>query len=56
MLIDFKSDRISGNVEQLTDRYRPQLELYKKALKRCFGLECARASLYFIDADMRVDV
>ena len=35
--------------EEIALRYRPQLELYREALKKCFGLECESGSLYLLD-------
>jgi len=55
VLLDFKSDRVS-DIDDLTNRYRPQLELYKKALKKCFGVKCRRASIYYLDKNMEVEI
>lgn len=56
VLVDFKSDDTSRGIDALTEKYRPQLEIYKMALKKCFGYECKRASIYYLDSQQRVDV
>lgn len=38
-----------SSCEEIALRYRPQLELYREALKKCFGLECESGSLYLLD-------
>ncbi len=56
VLVDFKSDNTSCGVDVLTQKYRPQLETYKTALEKCFGHRCIRASIYYLDSDLRVDI
>lgn len=56
VLLDFKSDRVHNNISELRQKYLPQLELYRKALRKCFNLECARSSLYLLDIGCEVEI
>ena len=45
ILLDYKSDRIYDE-EELKERYRIQLQLYKIALERALGLPVAETYIY----------
>lgn len=45
VLLDYKTDRVK-NGEELADRYRDQLDLYKVALEETLGLPVREVSLY----------
>lgn len=47
-LIDYKSDRISGSVEELVRLYAPQVAIYRNQWAKLTG-EKTRAGLYFIN-------
>jgi len=61
-VIDYKSDRFSGPVEELlqkkTDFYRPQLAAYKRIAARLAGLDITRVTgkLFFLDVHRIVEV
>ena len=44
-IIDFKTDRVP-NEEELCERYKEQMTIYKKAAEECFGLQNVTVSLY----------
>lgn len=56
VIVDFKTDRIFGDLEQKTENYRPQLTAYAKALGRIYGLPVRETILYFFDAGSSVRV
>ena len=53
-IIDYKTDRIhEGNtVEQASERHRPQLEAYRKALSKIIGLEETSITLKLLFTDV----
>ncbi len=44
-IIDYKTDKVKTE-EELCDKYRQQMRVYKKAAKECFGLEEVNVTLY----------
>lgn len=44
-IIDYKTDRVE-NEDELIERYRSQMSVYKKAAEECFGLENVKVTLY----------
>ena len=44
-IIDFKTDRVSCE-DELCERYKEQMTIYKKAAEECFGLQNVTVSLY----------
>ncbi len=48
-LLDFKTDRVKGgNVEEKVKQYRPQLELYSRAISAIYRKPVTRSWLYFL--------
>ncbi|MFO1477680.1 MAG: PD-(D/E)XK nuclease family protein [Verrucomicrobiota bacterium] len=48
-VLDFKTDRVQeAELESRTAHYRPQLELYARALERIYGRPVRQRSLYFL--------
>ena len=45
VIVDYKTDRVSSK-QQLAERYRPQLDVYKKAVRECLGYEIKQTVLY----------
>ncbi|HPZ00366.1 MAG TPA: PD-(D/E)XK nuclease family protein, partial [Clostridiales bacterium] len=45
VILDYKTDRVT-TPEQLTERYKDQLQTYRKALSRCMGKEVKEAYLF----------
>ncbi len=54
VIVDFKTDRISGNLEEKAARYTPQLAAYAAALSRIFARPVRESILYFFDCDSAV--
>ncbi len=44
-IVDYKTDRVSS-AEELCERYKEQMKIYKMAAEECFGLENVTVSLY----------
>jgi len=45
VLLDYKTDRVES-MAVLVERYREQLRLYRRAMRRCFGMEVAQTLIY----------
>lgn len=56
VVVDYKTDRIMGNLDQKVKHYSPQLELYARGLKELTGKEVSEGVLYFLDTDEAVRV
>lgn len=56
-VVDFKTDRVTeATVRFRADQYRPQLETYKKALRRIWKKDVKKTVLYFLRAGLEVDL
>ena len=56
-VVDFKTDfATSENLQQLVDRYRPQVETYAGAMERIYGKSVKAAYLYFFHMDIFVEI
>lgn len=44
-IVDYKTDRVT-TAEELCEKYREQMKMYKKAAEECFGLQNVTISLY----------
>ena len=44
-IIDYKTDRVD-TLEELCERYKEQMSIYKKAAEECFGLQNITVTLY----------
>lgn len=49
VIVDYKSDKIDGNLEALVNYYKPQVEMYRDLWEKITGEEVKEAGLYFID-------
>jgi len=57
VLVDYKSDYVGEKgVKTLKDRYKVQLDIYRKALEKSFGIEVSESYLYLFDVDECVDM
>lgn len=57
VIVDFKSDRIGSKmIGQRVDLYRPQINLYARALERITGKKVVEKHLYFFAHDMSVSI
>ncbi len=55
VLIDYKSDNVT-DVEVFKTRYRPQIDIYSKALTECTGYEVAERYLYSFKLNQFIEV
>ena len=44
-IVDYKTDRVESE-EELCDRYKEQMRIYKKAAEECFGMQNVAITLY----------
>ena len=44
-IVDYKTDRVNS-AEELCEKYREQMKMYKKAAEECFGLQNVTITLY----------
>ncbi|MGI6577079.1 MAG: helicase-exonuclease AddAB subunit AddA [Eubacteriales bacterium] len=57
VIVDFKSDRISSNMlQKRAMSYRPQIELYSRALERITSKRVKEKNLYFFAIDQVVQI
>ena len=54
VIVDFKTDRIHGDLAEKAARYTPQVRAYATALSRIYSLPVRACMLYFFDADQAV--
>ena len=54
-IIDYKTDRVD-TAEELCDRYREQMRVYKVAAEQCFGLENVTVTLYSFGLSKEISV
>ena len=54
-IIDYKTDRVE-TPEELCDRYREQMRVYKAAAEQCFGLENVTVTLYSFSFSKEISV
>lgn len=55
-IIDYKTDKVKTE-EELAEKYRQQMKIYKRAAKECFGLENVNVTLYSfgLSKEIRLD-
>ncbi len=56
VLVDYKTDRIIKNTDELRDKYKIQLELYKEALEKNTGKRVKECLIYSIDWGETINV
>lgn len=56
VIVDFKTDRTAGRLEEKTADYAPQLSAYALALSRIYGQPVKAKYLYFFDAGQAVEL
>lgn len=54
-IIDYKTDKVKTE-EELCDKYRQQMRVYKKAAEECFGLESVTVTLYSFSLSKEISV
>ncbi len=56
VFVDYKSDKIDGNMDSLIDCYKPQVEMYRDLWQKITGEKVKEAGLYFIDGNKWVSL
>ena len=57
VLVDYKSDYVgAGGIEALKNRYKIQIDIYRKALESSFGMEVSECILYIFDKNIFVNM
>ena len=54
-IVDYKTDRVASE-EELCERYKGQMNIYKKAAEECFGLQNVTVSLYSFHLSKEISV
>ena len=54
-IVDYKTDRVS-NADELIEKYKKQMQIYKKAAEECFGLENVSITLYSFGLSEEISV
>ncbi len=55
IIVDYKTDRVTAP-QELINRYRPQLELYRRALSAQFGKPVKRCVIYSVELCAEIDL
>lgn len=57
VIVDYKTDRVCGNIGELKKRYTPQLKYYQLALEKCLGKKVCEKYIFLLDSGdvVRVD-
>jgi len=56
VVVDYKTERVSGGGMAAAEAYRPQMELYQYALEKVFKKKVLQRIIYFFDGDLAVEV
>lgn len=57
VLIDYKTDKVKeGQEDELRERYRSQIEYYKKTLEKITGMEVAQSYLYSFTLNKEIEM
>ena len=54
-IIDYKTDRVKS-AEELVERYKTQMAVYKRAAQECFGVENVKVTLYSFELSQEISV
>ena len=50
VIVDYKTDKIQNNIDELTARYTPQLKYYQTALEKALCKDVSEKYLFFLDS------
>jgi len=50
VIVDYKTDKVKNNLDDLSSRYAPQLKFYQKALEKSLGKPVKEKYLFFLDS------
>ncbi len=56
VIVDYKTDRVDGNIEQIKHKYATQLKYYKLALEKALGKSVKKTCLMLMDSGEAVEV
>ena len=56
ILVDYKTDYVEGSGEELTDKYKVQLEIYKKALEESLKEKVKHVYIYSIYLNKEIEI
>ena len=56
VLVDYKTDKIFGNLSALAKKYKIQLDLYKEALEESTSKKVKECIIYSIDKGVAINV
>jgi len=56
VIVDYKTDKVKNNLDDLSSRYAPQLKFYQKALEKSLGKPVSEKYLFFLDSGDVVNV
>jgi len=48
-ILDYKTERVAGDLHDAAEKYRPQMELYQLAAEKIFGKKVSAKLVYFFD-------
>ncbi len=54
-IIDYKTDRVKS-AEELCERYKAQMSVYKRAAEECFGVKTVKVTLYSFELSQEISV
>ncbi len=54
-IVDYKTDRVN-TAEELCERYKGQMSIYKKAVEECFGLQNVTVTLYSFHLSKEISI
>ncbi len=55
VIVDYKTDKVMGNIDEIKSRYAPQLMYYKIALEKSLGKKVAGTYLFLLDCGEAVE-
>ncbi|SHJ53155.1 DNA helicase/exodeoxyribonuclease V, subunit A [Dethiosulfatibacter aminovorans DSM 17477] len=56
VLVDYKTDRVFDDVDNLVEHYSPQIHTYREALEKLTGLKVKESYLYLINSSKAIKV
>lgn len=54
VIVDYKTERITGDINIIVEKYRPQMELYHRAVEKIFPKKVGEKIMYFFDIGQAV--
>ncbi|MCL2620867.1 MAG: helicase-exonuclease AddAB subunit AddA [Defluviitaleaceae bacterium] len=54
VIVDYKTERVKGDVGGIVEKYRPQMELYHQAVEKIFSQKVGEKIMYFFDTGQAI--